>query len=157
MRGGRLPTYFTPQGVIISYDGYKAEKSKTPDPYLIREFSNGKVSLQLRHTEALYGCRDIPRDFWKMFKVSIKNTITTDAEGWPLDAPKVVDDPDTREFRNHDDAEEYYETFLAKYTDSSFNEETGKLEEVGNLLTPPDPDKPVISETSEVASDFGSW
>ncbi len=53
--------------------------------------------------------------------------------------------------RNH------YNKFLAKYTESHFDESTGELEEVGNLLVPPDPDKPTISESSEVASDFGSW
>lgn len=157
MRGGRLPTYFSPTGVVISLDAFKLEKSKTPDPYLIREYSNGKVSLQLRHTAFLYGARDIPKDFWKMFQVEITNTRTTDAEGNPLPEPKTIKDPDSKEFRALDDATDYYNKFLAKYTESHFDESTGELEEVGNLLVPPDPDKPTISESSEVASDFGSW
>lgn len=46
---------------------------------------------------------------------------------------------------------------LLMHTESRFDEGTGAFVEVGNELTPPDPDKPIIAKESPLADEAGSW
>lgn len=156
-RGGRFPTIFSPSGSVISHDAFIELRKQKPDPYIIREFENERVSLQLKNACSMMDARDIPKEFWQMYEVKIENILSTDIEGRSLPEPTRSVDPDSRKFVNLSGATDYYEKFLAKYTKSRFNETTGDLEEVGNLLAPPDPDKPTFSETSPMAGEFGSW
>ena len=158
MSGGRLPTFFSPDGIVITRDYYRELIKQTPDPYLLRQFENDKVSVQLRKTEKIYGARDIPKEHWKMFGVIVENIINSDPEGNPLPKVKRVRDTDaSKAYRSLEEATSEYDLFLAKYTDSKFDDKTGKLIEKGNVLAPPDPDVPVIPEESSVAEHFGSW
>lgn len=158
MRGGRFPTYFDPNGVVITGDYYKELKSQEVDPYLIYKFEDSRTYLEVRHTETLHGARDIPKEHWKMFKVNVYNIVTKDIEGNLLDKPKRSIDADASgSFRTRVEADNFYQGFLAKYTECKFDSMTGQFVEEGNIFTPPDPDKPIIAETSPMASEFGSW
>lgn len=69
----------------------------------------------------------------------------------------VSDTDATQTYRTLAQVESAFEAFLARYIDSHFNGITWKLIEVGNIHAPPDPDMPVVSESSPMASEMGSW
>lgn len=150
-----ITTFFNPAGVIITRKSHADLRKQVPDPYLIHEFENDRVFVQLRHTELIMNAANIPRNFWKMFDIRIYNIIRTNSEGAPC-APYRVNDPDSKGFVERDAAEAFYNSFLAKFTESHFDDDLNLIE-VGNVRAPPDPDKPIFANDSPMAEEFGSW
>lgn len=148
--------YLNPEGVVISKKEAYDTILENPHSYLIEEYSNGKVEIQLLHAMTVTEANVAPREFWKMFYVSIRNTVTHDSEGVPYTEPRTTLDPDSRGFRTLEEARGYYQHFLAKYTESYFDE-SGELVQEGNILAPPNLDLPTVSESSFANSEMGSW
>lgn len=153
------PIHVNPAGERISIEEAKILRDTVPDPYLLRQFDDGKIRMNLLAARTVPRVAEVPREHWKMFEVQTWNIVSTDpVTNEPIDPPKVTLDKDAcKYFRTRPEAEGFFESFLAQYTESKFDETTGQFKEVGNIHTPPDPDVPVVQEDSPVASEFGSW
>lgn len=150
--------FFAPNGEPVQSDVVKSGVFSIGS-YIKRTFSNDRVQLRLACVLSLHVHPGVPKEHYKPWLVTVENIIHDDpVDGSFLPEPNIVKDIDaTRSFRTQQEAEKHYNDFLAKYTDSHYDPETGELREVGNKLAPPDPDKPTISEDSPVADEFGSW
>jgi len=146
--------YQTPSGQL--HRSRQQVEKFDQESYFIHKFMDAKVRItvaRLRVVDDSNGAR--PPDMFKLFSVSVENILTTDPDGAPLAEPAFVVDPDaTRTFRSQAVAERHYNTFLAKYTKSHFDETTGELVEVGNKF---DPDIPAEPASPAAAQSFGSW
>lgn len=155
---GRLKTFLlSPGGNIIKQAAWENIKEFKADAWSLKKFEDSRLSLELTARDKVHSDGAVPAEHWLRFDVSVKNIIMTDFEGNPLDKPRYVEDTDaTGAYRTLEEAETHYQTFLARYTECSFNGETGKFEEVGNKLSPDRP-KPVADSTKAKEQDFGSW
>ena len=149
--------FLNPEGIRIAEKTAKEISAQVPNPYIIKEYLNGRVHLTLRHAMTVRDADACPRNMWKLFEVTIENIRTHDSEGVPYTEPRRSIDPDSKGFRTLDGAESHYESFLAKHTESYFEESSGEFVEQGNELTPPDPDMPTMSAESPMNSEMGSW
>lgn len=129
------------------------------DDYIHRRFENEHVSLTLRTNRYVHHAHIIPPEHWGRFSVDVENIIRDDpVDGSFLVEPKRVKDVDaSKTYRTLEEAMRDFDLFVAKYTESEFDPETGELIEVGNIFTPPDPDKPTLKEDSPIKEEFGSW
>lgn len=157
MRGGHFPTYLSPEKVVLTFDAFVKLRDQTPNPYIMRQFEDEKISVVLKHAYSIKGARDVPKEHWLMYEVMVENIITTDIEGNPQVEQRIKDVDGSKGFRTEAEAIQYYEQFLASYTESSFNSLTGVFEEATNKFTPVNPDQPTVAKDSPIAESFGSW
>lgn len=139
--------YYDPQGTRITLKAYNELASKTPNPYILREFENDRIRLALVRVGAINNAHVVPPEHRKHFEVVI----------WNIVDGKYSLDPDGTKTRTLDEATKHFERFLAKWTECSYDAESGKLVEVGNIHTPPDPNVPVFEEATVAAEEFGTW
>lgn len=132
-------------------------KKSSPEAWIHKRYENDRFRIMMRAYDRYHSNGVVPFEHWKRFVVITENIIRTDFEDNPLPEPKYVEDPDASgEYRTLEEALGAYQVFLARYTDSSFDVETGTFEERGNLLNPDIP-KPVFDSPKVSAEDFGSW
>jgi len=139
--------YVSPTGIRISPSEYHELAAQSPNPYVLRKFQNEKISMSLIRIGVIHRVEVVPIEHQMNFKVEI----------WNITELGLVEDLDSAEFRTEPQATAYFEKFLAKWTECVFDPETGKLKEVGNIFTPPDPDIPVVAEHTFAAGEFGTW
>lgn len=147
-----------PRGDILKRPWWDKLKEQSGDPWLHHEYDNGKFAIYMRAVDRIHTDGAAPAEHWKRFKVDTFIIVREDFEGNPLPKPKYVEDIDASgTYRTFDEAEKAYQFFLARYTESAFNTETGEFQEQGNLLNPDRPRVVETASTKAVAEDFGSW
>lgn len=145
-----------PNGVIIKLPQWTHLKENSPRAWVHGEFENDKVRVQLRAVERYIWNGVVPKEHWMKFAIVSENIVREDFEGRPYKEPKYIEDPEaTKRYRTLEEAKLAYQQFLARYTDCTFDAETGHFREVGNKLNQDMP-KPVESSMAK-AEDFGSW
>lgn len=148
---------FDPSGNIIKRPQWDALKARDPNAWELRRYDNGRFAITLTAIDRIHTDGACPAEHWKRFSVLTHVIVTTDFEGNNLPKPKYVEDIDASgSYRTLDEARSAYERFLARYTESTFDAETGEFREQGNLLNPDVP-KIVEGSTKAKAADFGSW
>lgn len=146
-----------PNGNITNQRIWQNRKDSDPDAWKLGEYDNGKFAIRLEAVDRIHTDGACPAEHWKRFKVETFVIVKDDFEGNKLPKPKYVEDIDASgSYRTLDEARSAYERFLARYTESTFDAETGEFREHGNLLNPDVP-KVVESSTKAKAEDFGSW
>lgn len=145
-----------PNGGIMKQPVWAAVKESRPDAWTLKRYENAKFKLTLTAIDRIHSDGSVPVEHWMRFKVETFVIVTTDFEGRPIPPKHVPDIDASGSYRTKEEAEAAYQLFLARYTDSAFDTETGEFREVGNKLNP---DVPKVVETSTKASaeDFGSW
>lgn len=147
----------SPGGGIMKQPLWDRMKQADPNAWSLGEYDNGKFAIKLTAVDRIHTDGTVPPEHWRRFLVETFIIVRDDFEGNSLPKPKYVEDIDaTGSYRTLDEARAAYQLFLARYTESQFNAETGQFQEVGNILNP---DVPRIVEDSPKASaaDFGSW
>lgn len=140
---------------MAQWDSANAQGSE--DAYTIKKFDNGRLRVRLVRLNRIENVHIIPDEHQLRFEVEVWNIISTDTEGRPLAAPKVIYDvTESKKFSNVKAATTHYERILVEWTDCHVDA-SGKLREVGNLLIPPAPDAPTIASDSPLSDAVGSW
>lgn len=145
-----------PNGGIMKRPIWAAIKESKPEAWILRQYENARFSLTLTALDRVHTDGTVPPEHWMRFKVETFVIVTTDFEGRPIAAKHVPDVDATGSYRTKEEAEAAYQMFLARYTESAFDAETGEFREVGNKLNPDVP-KVVETSTKAKAEDFGSW
>lgn len=146
-----------PQGRIVKRPQWEALKKSNQAAWVHAQYENDRFRIVFRAFDRYHSNGVVPFEHWMRFVVITENIIRDDIEGNPLKEPKYVEDPDASgQYRTFEEAQGAYRLFLARYTDSSFDAETGSFHEVGNKLNPDIP-KPVVDSPKASAEDFGSW
>lgn len=141
--------YVDRDGVQISMPEWSL--LQTQDEYrFIRRYGNEKVKVNLMWLGMVprrFVDNSLP-DYWPVFELQVWN-VGPDGQ--------AIEDPveHGRKFGRQGDAVEWYDAFIAKWTES-YVDERGKLIEVGNEFAPPDPNS--FTPASMSANVFaGSW
>ena len=134
-----------------------ANAQGSEDAYTINKFDNGRLRIRVTRCNRIENVHVIPDEFQLKFEVEVWNIISTDTEGRPLAAPKVIYDvTESKKFANIKAATEHYERLLLDWTDCQVDG-SGKLHEIGNKLAPPAPDVPTVADDSPLSDAVGSW
>lgn len=152
--------YLTPAGKTCSLNELKRISESQEggrSPWMLEQFENSRVRVTLSGIQRLIIDGTVPPEHWMRFSIDVHNILTTDIEGNPIPKVYSLDVSGTRKFRTLEEAKAEYQLFLARYTESEFNAETGEFIERGNMLSPDVP-RPADEPSSKVsATDFGSW
>lgn len=146
------PRYKSRDGEVLTREQWK-EAREREEVRIVRTFRNDKVYLLLEWN----GCPSnyaAPFELWDVYELTVWNWLIDGAE---LEGGRWVIDPASRTYWDEAHAVTAYEQFLAKYTDCerSENEDgTVTFTEVGNELTPPDPNTPSGADNNPF---IGSW
>jgi len=124
------------------------EKRANDDYRFIRRFEDDKVRVTVEWIGKVpKSSLQSFREYWPVFEMRVENGTPN---GWRLDPADGE-----QMFGYLDDAVKAYEEFLVRWTECEQDDE-GKLIEVGNKLTPPDPNIPTTAAT-ELDPEVGAW
>lgn len=155
MRGKTI--LLSPNGSIATRPIWDALKASNPGAWELNAYISDKFAITLRAFDRIHTDGTVPAEHWKRFEVETENIIRTDFEGRPLDKERrVIDIAASGTYRTLEEAQSAYRVFLARYTASFFDSETGEFREQGNFLNP---DLPKVTESvsPELGALCGSW
>lgn len=136
--------YFDKEGDEISANLYK--DLAADDSYrIVHAFENEKVRMLLLWTGEIKGADQMFRTSYPLFKVEQYDK---------LDGKWVESFESGKTLPTLRKAEEYYEDFVMRWTESYIDED-GEMHEIGNLLAPPEPPKPDNAPVGDY--DFVAW
>ena len=131
-------------------------RNVTPEQRIIREFQNERFEICLSVADWVEIDNDCPPELAKPVEFELWNIVTTDSEGNPLEkAQHVYDRTERSPFETIEEGIKYYEEWLVANNAAVY--QNGALKEIGNQLTPPDPDEPIVEENSAAGEMMGSW
>lgn len=136
----------------LTFEEWKAN-TENEEYSVLCQFRNDKVKLSLEWLGTTSDSR-APFEYWDIYELNVWNWLIDGAE---LEGGRWVLDPRSRRYWDEAAAVKAYERFLVDYTDCEYVPlEDGSMafKEVGNDLTPPDPNMPSGADNNPF---IGSW
>lgn len=125
---------------------------------VIREYDNGKLHIALTWEGFENNVKTIPREYWKLYKVTASNYIVSGERAGSFVKKRVPDPSLTKSFPTELGALNYYETTLIKLGCAEFNlDEDEKFVEIGNLIKRAEPVVIVPGTIKTKSTIAGSW
>jgi len=121
----------------------------------LKQFANDRFVVELRVKVSVEIAEEAPDSVAKPVVLRVFNHVATDPEGNPIKPQQIEDITETRHFRTIEEGVAGYSRFLL--ANGAATGDGALIKEIGNQLTPPDPDVPVIEQGSAASEIAGSW
>lgn len=156
--------YFDRKGAPINVGRWTTLQGNN-DYVLVRQYENEKIYITVKWCGKVVGVRDIPREYWKLFKVEVGNVIVAGDRPGTRHLKKIEDPILTKMFATEELALSYYAQLLTErglLTVEEDYEGVQTVVEVGNLIK-----QPMMTDVDVAASEpkevkkrpaaFGAW